>query len=65
MLLAFLNELQSDQLWYSDEQLDVIKKTYPQCKPGNKPSRDLISIEEDMYRNKRYSRNNSPHKADI
>lgn len=56
---TFLSELKAGRIWYSDETLELIKQTYPLCKPFNKPTGELIKHAEDIYHNKRFQRVNS------
>lgn len=51
---TFLNEYNANQIWYSDETLELIKKAYPYCRPFKKPHPDLIHEAEVIYAQKRY-----------
>jgi len=53
---TFINEYNARRVWYSDETLQLIKKTYDYCKPFNKPDTELIREAEEIYAGKRYKR---------
>jgi len=53
---TFLNEYEANRVWYSDEALDLMKKTYPYCVPFNKPDPELIREAEVIHAEKRYKR---------
>ena len=53
---TFINELKARRIWYSDESLELIKKTYEHCKPFNHPPTEHISQAEDIHEGKRFKR---------
>lgn len=53
---TFLNEINANRVWYSDSAIDLIKRTYPYCKPYNKPSNELITEAEEIHKSRKYKR---------
>ena len=53
---TFLNELKARRIWYSDESLELIKRTYEYCKPFNNPPPELIGKAEEINKGKRFKR---------
>ncbi|BDZ71792.1 hypothetical protein [Methanobacterium petrolearium] len=53
---TFRNEYAANRVWYSDERLELIKKTYSYCVPSNKPDPELIHQSEIINAEKRYKR---------
>ncbi|TAL32724.1 MAG: hypothetical protein EPN93_15575 [Spirochaetes bacterium] len=53
--VTYLNEQKAGRIWYSEENLALLKAAYPLCKPGGKPSGDIIAKTETMFKNKTYT----------
>jgi len=53
---TYLNEMAAGRIWYSDACLELIKETYPHCKPFNKAPEDLIKRAEEMHDAKTFKR---------
>lgn len=51
---TFVNEVQGNFLWYSQEYIDLIRnEIFPAAKPGGSPSSQAIAKAEDIYRGDR------------
>jgi len=50
----WLHEQAESRVWFSDGSIENMKRTYPVCKPGQKPPSDVIASEEALYRAKAY-----------
>ncbi len=53
--VTYQNEQKAGRVWYSDENLELMKAAHPLCKPGGKPSGDIIAKTEAMFKNKTYT----------
>jgi hypothetical protein len=53
---SFINELKARRIWYSDESLELINKTYEHCNPNNNPPSELIRKAEEIHKEKRFKR---------
>jgi len=51
---TYLAEQKASRIWDSDERIELLKKTYPVCKPGSKPPSDVLSANEQIFRSKTY-----------
>ena len=50
---TYLNEQKASRIFACDERIELLKKTYPLCKPGGAPPSEVIAATEKMFAEKR------------
>ncbi|MBE7439615.1 MAG: hypothetical protein HS115_14255 [Spirochaetales bacterium] len=53
---TFLHQREARLITYSDELIDLCRKVYPHCRPGQKPPADLIQKAEELHHTGRWRR---------
>ncbi|MEI6764481.1 MAG: hypothetical protein WCM76_02500 [Bacteroidota bacterium] len=54
----YLEELSYGHMWHSDDSIELMRKAYQYCVPGNAPTSEIIKEAESIHRDKRFKR---PH----